>query len=511
MERYMLFVLFVLLFVACDKDAEKGTDADTLTDADTASGDELLTDADESVAPIISEVKVTPNEKSPLTCTVSWKTDIAASSFIEFGEGSYEFVIGAETPTKDHKVIVVGMHAEKLYSLRAVSEANDLRVESTEKTFLTPALPEQVVVATVKLHEKGKTFDGWTAVNLSAGDIKSGPISQQSDTTFPETGVIYDMDGMPVWYYVHNMPVNGDAEYFEENGTILFSSMSVMFSETTPVALLVNLAGETVWEGPAQPVNVIADTLYQHGVYHMPDGNWLTIRQTWHKDTNILGDILIEMTPEFNELWSWNFFDYLTPDTTGWDPETTPVFDWTHINSIDYDPADDTVYANSRNLDSVFKIGRKDGDILWTLGSSGDFTFTGQNDSPWFLRSHGMEKLDNGNIIMFDNGDAGLRPWSRAVEYELDETAKTAQIVWEYRGEESFFVSFWGDADRLPNGNTLISAANWDTNRNSHLFEADAEGHTVWDIEFPHHGEYAIGFYDACRFVPPTKKIVPKR
>ena len=63
-----------------------------------------------------------------------------------------------------------------------------------------------------------------------------------------------------------------------------------------------------------------------------------------------------------------------------------------------------------------------------------------------------------------------------------------------YRND--WFTSHWGDADRLPNGNTLITAGTFDDA--SRVFEVTADGQVVWEIVLPNNGVYR-----AQRLSPP--------
>src|SRR5215471_16408348 len=70
---------------------------------------------------------------------------------------------------------------------------------------------------------------------------------------------------------------------------------------------------------------------------------------------------------------------------------------------------------------------------------------------------HAPVPLPNGNILIFDNGPTCLDqtfPFSRVIEVN----PATKEIVWEYH--DAFPPSFYSDrisnAQRLPNGNTLI-------------------------------------------------------
>ena len=64
------------------------------------------------------------------------------------------------------------------------------------------------------------------------------------------------------------------------------------------------------------------------------------------------------------------------------------------------------------------------------------------------------------------------------MEYELNESAKTATLVWEYRHEPPLFGFALGFAQRLPNGNTLI---NYGTAQR--IIEVDQAGTKVWEVK----------------------------
>jgi hypothetical protein len=58
--------------------------------------------------------------------------------------------------------------------------------------------------------------------------------------------------------------------------------------------------------------------------------------------------------------------------------------------------------------------------------------------------------------MVFDNGLRHNPPHSRAAEYAINESAKTATLVWEYEPQPMVFASFIGSVGRLSNGNTLV-------------------------------------------------------
>ena len=88
-------------------------------------------------------------------------------------------------------------------------------------------------------------------------------------------------------------------------------------------------------------------------------------------------------------------------------------------------------------------------------------------------------------FLLFDNGPHRLdhsMPFSRVIEVEL----ATKQIVWKYqeRREYEFFSPRQSNAQRLPNGNTLICESDF-----GRLFEVTPEGELVWEYVNPYFNE----------------------
>ena len=78
-----------------------------------------------------------------------------------------------------------------------------------------------------------------------------------------------------------------------------------------------------------------------------------------------------------------------------------------------------------------------------------------------------------GNILIFDNGN-GSRPYS--IVREINPVTK--ELVWSYQNESEFYAPTGGLAERLPNGNTFISADN-----GGKVFEVTAEGEVAWQVK----------------------------
>jgi len=173
-------------------------------------------------------------------------------------------------------------------------------------------------------------------------------------------------------------------------------------------------------------------------------------------NAQILGNIVEEVDKSGKVFFFWNAFDQMSLSDI--DPAvllTTSRIDWTHGNAIDID-RDENYLISSRNLSEVTKIDARTGAVIWRLGGvRNQFSFEG--DTLKFSFQHGMRVLPNGNLTLFDNGNTHQPPFSRAVEYRVDEQARSVTKVWEYRPSPDIYSFFLGFVQRLANGNTLVT------------------------------------------------------
>jgi hypothetical protein len=197
---------------------------------------------------------------------------------------------------------------------------------------------------------------------------------------------------------------------------------------------------------------------------------------TEQADRTINGDYLIEKTKEGRTVWEWRAWEHMDPDEF---PITSPSdsrSEWTHANGI-AELADGNILVSFRNISTIVRINRESGGIDWKIGA------------PPLAGQHAPTPLANGNILVFDNGafraDTGVQPFSRALEID----PVTNEVVWKYQdgtapgSNHFFFSSRISNAQRLPNGNTLINEGLY-----GRLFEVTAGGDVVWEYVNPHFG-----------------------
>ena len=152
--------------------------------------------------------------------------------------------------------------------------------------------------------------------------------------------------------------------------------------------------------------------------------------------------------------WEWTVHRHFDNDTAGGFDA-----DWTHVNDVD--PVGDNLLVSLRNFDQVVLVDRETKAVEARLGRDGDYDTLHEQHNPDVL---GREPL---TIVVADSEN------DRVVEYERRNGEWTA--TWTLTG-----LNWPRDADRLPNGNTLVT----DT-LNHRVIEVTPEGEVVWEFYAP--------------------------
>jgi hypothetical protein len=150
-------------------------------------------------------------------------------------------------------------------------------------------------------------------------------------------------------------------------------------------------------------------------------------------------------------IWQWDASDYPEFYSTSvesnafWNQTSTQ--DYMHMNSMMIDPRDNNLILSFRNLDQIVKINHATGNIMWRLGgSNSDFTLAGNQV---FLRQHFVRLEDNNQtLIVFDNGEVMQRPYSRILEFQLNESAHQITAFKSYDIPEPF-TQYMGSVQKI--------------------------------------------------------------
>jgi hypothetical protein len=185
-------------------------------------------------------------------------------------------------------------------------------------------------------------------------------------------------------------------------------------------------------------------------------------------NASVRAEVLVETDRTGEIYWQWKALEHVNiTDVTSDIDLTNPVIDLTHINSV-FEDNDGNILISIRHFDEISKIKKSTGDFMWRMGGTkcknNEFTFYNDGISGFvgFSHQHSISRLSNGNLLLFDNGNLKSPQYSRAVEYSINESGKTATKVWEYRQNPDVYQSAMGSVSRFSNGNTLI---NWGTNK----------------------------------------------
>ncbi|MCX6143848.1 MAG: aryl-sulfate sulfotransferase, partial [Ignavibacteriales bacterium] len=292
--------------------------------------------------------------------------------------------------------------------------------------------------------------------------------------TYANYLIVADNKGKPLAYKRIGMLVNPFDYMFKEDPTGLYS-----YIDRTPTETNIRIVDSTFKQIDTYPKGNPATASHADFLL-LPNGHALVlyfdvktidmskIVQGGNPAASVMGNLIQEFDINKNVVFQWSSFDYLAITDT----------------------YEDTLAASSnRHMSEITKVDRNTGDILWRMGGKkNQFTFVNEHpeNSPlYFSYPHHIQRLANGNIIFFDNGNQRKTKYSRVVEYRLDETNKTATLVWEYRHTPDIYASGQGSVQRFPNGNTLIGWGDASLLGQTAITEIHADNTLAFELTLP--------------------------
>jgi len=164
-------------------------------------------------------------------------------------------------------------------------------------------------------------------------------------------------------------------------------------------------------------------------------------------------------------------------------------YDFFHVNSIAQD-ADGNLLVSARNTQTVYKVGRRTGRIIWRLGGKHSDFILGR----WarFAWQHDARRQPDGTIRIFDNGAAPkVHPQSRVIFLHLNRRTRRARLLRSVVHHPAIVAINQGNAQALPRGHLLVG---W--GHDPHVTEYNARGRVVLDLRFAGR----VDSYRALRF-----------
>nr|WP_310617971.1 aryl-sulfate sulfotransferase [Pantoea cypripedii] len=341
---------------------------------------------------------------------------------------------------------------------------------------------------------------------------------------------LIDMTGKEVqrWHYegFPSWPVPRDRAGGQPGHLLVqLERQQKLAAEANPGNGLVNASvAEVDWNGKVQwhygsqqqPVH------QHHEIQRLPNGNTLVLgaalRQLPGYHYRVIDNSIEEVSPQGKKVWSWSVAEHL--DELGFSAAQLAMIrdsndaDFLHMNTAaplgpnhwfdqgDQRFAPDNILLNSRNGNVAVIIDRHSGKVVWRIGP--DYPAL-KLDTPLprpldqMIGEHDVHMIGPGlpgagNLLIFDNqGNAGFPPTRQgffSASRVIEVNPQTRQIVWEYTGEKSgqaistFYSAYISNAQRLPNGNTLINEG-----QSGRLFQVTPQGQIVWEYVSPFYGK----------------------
>jgi arylsulfate sulfotransferase len=406
---------------------------------------------------------------------------------------------------------VAGMPASTTYSLNyQVNTGGTITNGPTSLNFTTGALPTQITFPSYTLitppGPQADTTDS-TLLHAVESDLAGGEFLPLAT----------DLNGNVTWYYASGdaaalmRPLSGGLmltlqdgkawnpgidfeQYLREidlAGNIVRETNTGIVSQEL-LAMGVTDATPCNQVPKPPPVGTACLNHFHHEAMELPNGYIALLGKieklfpigtqgsTTGQPVDVLGDILMVLDTNWQVVWYFDEFQYLNTNradplndvcSNGPKSDCPPnvlasaANDWTHTNCIYYMASSGDLMISVRDQDWLLKIdynnGTGTGNILWTMGVDGDFSFqnTPNDPYPWFSHQHDAEFQTNGVLTVFDNGNTRIAPppiglgsgYSRGMALSVDETSmQVAPVLSESMG---IYCEALGSAALLSNGN----------------------------------------------------------
>lgn len=155
-------------------------------------------------------------------------------------------------------------------------------------------------------------------------------------------------------------------------------------------------------------------------------------------------------------LFEWHALGHVPLSQSDFTPRSPGhIFDPYHVNSI-WPTADGNLIISMRNTSAIYKIDRRTGRVMWTLGGKAS-SFKMGPGTRTALQHDAILRRD-GRITIFDDG-AGppkVHSHSRGVSIALNTKKMTATLVKEYDHDPPTLADFEGSAQLLRDGNLVL-------------------------------------------------------
>ncbi len=463
----------LLFFAACVFCTVHVAVASYVTDQQKITQDIIAQTKNKDYSPEDPLILVNPYRISPLTALIAFNTQTPTTVSVTIAGKDRRTTLHHEFQDKktQHQIPVYGLYVGENEVTIEVDDGK--KKKEYEYTILTENIPLK------------HTID----------IIKSKPRKMKPGLTFVSPGVIvnpgsfafaFDANGDIRW--VLTDPIMGKMSplHFLDNGTLILGS-----EEHDPKY---TVAYHSLYEidlfGRIRHVIKAEDDI-QHDIVKLENGNYLALVNATGKPT--IADTVVELTPDNKVVDRFDIDAIL-----GVEKERLPKniehysykdnyhrekMDVMHLNSLNYDPEDDSIIMTARYYNFLLKVDRKTKQIKWILANPNNAWVSDKlrekllkptdKDFDYVYGAHAAKPHGNSRFTVLDNGlyrdiyDKGANApiddynpsnsWSRGVEFQVNEKDMTVSVLWEYKRGPELYNHFLGDVDKFGKDHYLMN------------------------------------------------------
>lgn len=401
------------------------------------------------------EVQLNPSGYAPLTALLSLQTnqEVTVEISIIGRNGSASTVTNRfEENSTNFDLEILGLYADHQNELLIrLLDGSGTTLETHSLTVQTDPLIPDLPQINIEVPS-----------NASVPEFNFVNYFGFSENPRPQRPFIFDQFGAIRWYLdFSNHPTL--SELFFDNGMTRLQNGNLLFGDGFTGSIYeTDLLGRVVNSWSLQGNG------FHHHVIEKPNGNLLVTINDASKTT--VEDVVIEIDRNSGEIiTTWDFNNSLDNSRRAWPTDLADLnIDWFHANAIEYSEADNEIIVSGRTQGIVKLDAQNEVSYIlaphkeWNLSGSGQDLSqllltpldasgieitdmdvlegnTNHPDFEWPWYQHSPILMPNGNLMVFDNGDnrnyTNSGPYSRAVEYEIDEANMTIKQVWTYGKE----------------------------------------------------------------------------
>lgn len=173
------------------------------------------------------------------------------------------------------------------------------------------------------------------------------------------------------------------------------------------------------------------------------------------RNSQIVGSIIQEVDIASGRLLSeWRSLEHI-PASASREPLGEP-YDYLHVNSIQQLP-DGNLLVSGRHTWAVYKLDRRTGKVIWTLGGKQSQFQMGAGAQ--FAWQHDAHLLSARVLTLFDNGSNGpnvTERRSRGVVLDMDEARRKVTVRDAYTSPHHVSAAAMGSVQILPSGHVMV-------------------------------------------------------